>query len=268
MSALLESRRQISPTGQAFFGTPQSTRNLTRPIPRFAHHEDLDRVLTSLARGFGRRHWWPAESAFEIIVGAVLTQNTAWGNVELALANLRAAKALQPAALLALCDSPKSANEPPAFTPLETLIRPSGAFRQKAKKLAAVTRWLHAHAPDFDLTFLATRPLEPLRQDLLSVFGIGPETADSILCYAAGRRTAVVDAYTRRILARHDLVPNATDTQKVKYEDLRTWLQLHLVDDQLVYEEFHALCVLAGYDHCKPTPRCETCPAAPPALPA
>lgn len=262
MPTSLESRRQVAPTGRVFFGTPQSTRDMTRPIERFAHHEDLDRVLTSLAQGFGRQHWWPAESAFEIIVGAVLTQNTAWGNVELALANLRRAKALEPAALLALCDEPM--REGPGLPPLEALIRPSGAFRQKAKKLGAVTRWLHAHAPDFDLTFLAARPLEPLREDLLSVFGIGPETADSILCYAAGRRTAVVDAYTRRILERHGLVPDATDAKKVKYEDLRAWLQGQLVDDQLVFEEFHALCVVAGYDHCKPTPRCETCPVAPP----
>lgn len=253
MSAFLESRRQTDPTGRPYFGTPQT--RTTAPIAQFATDPGLESVLQALADGFGRRHWWPAESAFEVIVGAVLTQNTAWGNVELALANLRAARALEPATLLAL---PWGASES-AVTPasLEALIHRSGAFRQKAKKLRAVTTWLQSHAPDFDLTFLAEAPLEPLRSELLRVFGIGPETADSILCYAAGRRTAVVDAYTRRVLARHELVPDAA---KAKYEDLRNWLQARLVDDPLVYEEFHALFVVAGYEHCKPTAKCDTCP--------
>jgi len=270
MPTSLESRRQVAPDGRPFFGTPSDA----GPIRRFAHDPALDAVLMALARGFGRRHWWPAESAFEIVVGAVLTQNTAWGNVELALANLRAAGALDPARLLDLDASaagnqtardsgprkraPTRPTQSSELTPLETLIRPSGAFRQKAKKLVAVTRWLESRSESFDLTFLATEPLEPLRTDLLAVFGIGPETADSILCYAAGRRTAIVDAYTRRILERHDLVPNAT---KAKYEDLRAWLQARLIDDPLVYEEFHALCVTAGYNHCKPTARCAGCPA-------
>jgi len=252
----LDHRRQTDPAGRTYFGTAET--RASAPLARFATDPGLESVLQALADGFGRRYWWPAASAFEVIVGAVLTQNTAWGNVELALANLRAARALEPRALLALPWGTSEAEVAPGS--LEALIGPSGAFRQKARKLRAVTAWMQSHSPNFDLGFLGAAPLEPLRDELLGVFGIGPETADSILCYAAGRRTAVVDTYTRRVLARHGLVPDAA---KAKYEVLRNWLQARLIDDPLVYEEFHALFVVAGYDHCKPTASCETCPGAP-----
>ena len=136
------------------------------------------------------------------------------------------------------------------------MIRSSGYFRAKARKLAAISRW---YLEVGGLRALRERPLRPLRAALLEVWGVGPETADSILCYAAGRRTAVVDAYTRRILARHGFL-----TGDEPYETVRRWLAERLTRSQPVFEEFHALCVRVGYDHCKPTPRCDACPATSP----
>jgi endonuclease-3 related protein len=219
----------------------------TRPIRRFARDPDLDRLFLGLYRGFGPQRWWPAETPFEVVIGAVLTQNTAWTNVERALASLRAVAPLTPASLLAL-----------APARLARAIRSSGYFRAKARKLHEVSRWYLAAG---GLAELRRRRLEPLRRELLCVWGVGPETADSILCYAAGRRTPVVDAYTRRVLGRHGLVdPDAP------YEELRAWLAERLVPSQVVHEELHALCVRAGYGHCKPRARCETCPAERPAV--
>ena len=219
-----------------------------RPIRRFARDPPLDRLLRDLQTGFGPQQWWPAETPFEVIAGAILTQNTAWGNVAQALENLRRARRLTPARLLRL-----------AAEELEPLIRPSGYFRGKAKKLHEISRW---YLDVGGLRALRERPLAPLRDELLGVWGVGPETADSILCYAAGRRTAVVDAYTRRVLGRHDLLD-----PDLGYEEVRAWLTERLVASQGVFEEFHALFVRVGYNHCKPTPRCETCPATDPPSP-
>jgi len=210
-----------------------------------ARERGLDRVLMELAAGFGWQRWWPARTPFEVIVGAVLTQNTAWRNVERALASLAARTPLTPARLLALEEEE-----------LALAIRSSGYYRSKARKLRAVCAW---YLDCGGLAALRGRRLEPLRRELLGVHGVGPETADSILCYAAGRRTAVVDAYTRRILGRHGLAP-----AEAPYEELRAWLAERLVPSQFVFEEFHALCVRAGYEHCKPTALCEGCPATTP----
>jgi endonuclease-3 related protein len=214
-----------------------------------AQDEEFDRVLMALARGFGFQHWWPAQTPFEVILGAVLTQNTAWTNVERALAGLRGVTELTPARLLALRDEE-----------LETAIRASGYFRAKAKKLRAVSQW---YLDVGGLAAMRERRLEPLREDLLGVWGVGPETADSILCYAAGRRTVVVDTYTRRVLARHRFA-GASDAATAPYETLRRWIGERLVASQFVHEEFHALLVRAGYGHCKPTPNCAQCPAPTP----
>jgi len=248
--------------GEPFVGADGSD----EPIERFAAGSlsgstELEQLLRELAAGFGRRHWWPAASPFEVAVGAVLTQNTAWRNVELALTNLRAAGALEATGLADLAAREAPAAE--ALSPLEVAIRPSGFFRAKAKKLAALVTWWQALGPGprGPEEALASRPLGPLRAELLAVHGVGPETADSILCYAGGRPVAVVDAYTRRILGRHGLVPGA---DRAPYEELRAWLEARLLPEQLVLEEFHALCVAAGYDNCKPTPRCDTCPAPEP----
>lgn len=302
MDAGRADRLRRRPGGAPFVGADGGT----APVAAFARRDvdggaELDDLLLELAAGFGRRHWWPAASPFEVAVGAVLTQNTAWRNVELALANLRVAGVLggedEPLALSELaalqaapdpargpgavsssttvepsCEPPApSAPGPPDATPapptpLEAAIRPAGFFRGKARKLAALTAWWRA-APGGGAAALAGRTLAPLRAELLAIHGVGPETADCLLAYAGGRPVAVVDAYTRRILARHGLVPHAA---RAPYDELRAWLEARLLPEQLVLEEFHALCVAAGAGHCKPSPRCATCPATdpPPAPPA
>lgn len=236
----LEPTRLVSPRGP-FVGTPPPA----SPPGRWAEHARLDRLIRELALAFGYQHWWPGKTPFEVIVGAILTQNTAWTNVEKALARLDALGPITPARLLAL--------EPEL---LRQALVPSGYFNAKARKLVAISHWYLAAG---GLVALRERPLGPLREELLEVHGVGPETADSILCYAAGRRTCVVDAYTRRLLGRHGLVDGAAP-----YETLRRWLEERLVDDPFVYEEFHALAVRVGYDHCKPSPACESCPATTP----
>ncbi|MCC7012546.1 MAG: endonuclease [Planctomycetes bacterium] len=227
-----------SPRGP-FVGTPHPA----RAPRRWARDPALERLLRELHRGFGWQCWWPAATPFEVIVGAILTQNTAWTNVEKALANLRALHALSPARLLELEDAA-----------LLTALRPSGYFNAKARKLREISSW---YLEVGGLRALRERQLNPLREELLGVWGVGPETADSILCYAAGRRTAVVDAYTRRVLSRHELAD-----ANAPYEELRSWLGERLCDSQFVFEEFHALFVRAGYDNCKPSASCATCPAA------
>jgi len=212
---------------------------------RWARDAGLDQLLRELHAGFGYQTWWPAQTPFEVIVGALLTQNTAWTNVELALARLHALGPLTPGRLLALTTAD-----------LAEAVRPSGYYNAKARKLQCVSEWYLAAG---GLEALRERPLGPLRSGLLEVWGVGPETADSILCYAAGRRTAVVDTYTRRILGRHGLA----DPQ-APYEQLRAWLEARLVRSQFVYEEFHALFVRAGYRNCKPSVVCESCPASTP----
>lgn len=215
------------------------------PLERFARDPALEELLQTLHRAFGPQAWWPARTPFEVVIGAVLTQNTAWRNVERALGRLVAANRTTPARLLAL-----------APDELAELVRPAGTYRVKAGRLRAVAGWYLAAG---GLRALRERPLEAVRAELLAVPGIGPETADSILCYAAGRPSPVVDAYARRVLGRHGLVDPA-----LPYEELRRWLAERLVGEQAVIEEFHALCVRTGYNHCKPSPRCETCPAPAP----
>lgn len=212
---------------------------------RWANHARLDRVIDELARGFGFQSWWPASTPFEVIVGAILTQNTAWTNVEKALARLSSLGEITPGRILALDREH-----------LREALVPSGYFNAKTKKLLAISEWYLAVG---GLAALRERPLAPLREELLEVHGVGPETADSILCYAAGRATCVVDAYTRRMLARHRLCDG-----ELPYESIRRWLEERLVDDRFVYEEFHALVVRAGYQHCKPSPACDSCPATTP----
>jgi endonuclease-3 related protein len=215
---------------------------------RFAREPALERLLRELARGHGPQCWWPAETPFEVLVGAVLTQNTAWVNVERALVALKKHTALTPARLITLPSSE-----------LGLVIRASGYFRAKARKLQELSRW---YLESGGLRHLAEAPLSEVRRELLAVWGIGPETADSILCYAAGRRVAVIDAYARRVLGRHGLVD-----PELPYEELRAWLEERLVPSQAVHEETHALFVRAGYHHCKPTPRCDGCAATAPANP-
>lgn len=192
----------------------------------------------------GPQNWWPARTPFEVIVGAILTQNTSWTNVERAIANLRREHLLTPRAL-----------ERVPFSRLASLIRSSGYFRQKAEKLKAFVRFLRKQYSGSLVRMFRTPTLE-LREKLLAVHGIGPETADSILLYAGHKEVFVVDSYTKRIFSRHGWVPD-----NVSYEELRSKIEAALPRDVSRYNEFHALLVQVGKNWCRTRePRCSECP--------
>ncbi|MCE5302797.1 MAG: hypothetical protein LLF97_06765 [Planctomycetaceae bacterium] len=207
-------------------------------------HHSLNAVYRQLLATFGPQHWWPGESPFEVIVGAVLTQNTSWTNVERAIRNLREADLLEPQSLA----------EAPAEE-LEELIRPAGYFRVKAQRLRSLLLWLmDRYEGSLDAMFAT--PLPELREQLLAVRGIGPETADSILLYAGGLPSFVVDAYTHRVFSRHGWIDFDAD-----YPQIQDYVQTELPQDAPTYNEFHALLVRLGKDFCrKSNPKCESCP--------
>jgi endonuclease-3 related protein len=195
----------------------------------------------------GPSRWWPAETPFEVAVGAILTQNTNWKNVEKAIANLKAAGALNAKGLRAL----KPAR-------LEELIRPAGYFRIKTKRLTDFLDFLESES-GLEIEALAEQSLEQLRPKLLAVRGIGPETADSILLYALGKATFVVDAYTVRMFSRHGLIPEDTN-----YHEVQDIAQSAIDPEASDYNEFHALIVRAAKQWChKSKPLCGLCPARP-----
>jgi endonuclease III related protein len=177
------------------------------------------------------------------VVGAILTQNTAWGNVERALAALRARRLLAAASLSGLAPGR-----------LASLIRSSGTFRVKARRLRAFLAYLNERYQG-SLDRMSRAPLDVLRRELLAVPGIGPETADSVLLYALGRPVFVVDAYTRRVLARHRLLPHDAG-----YEEVRAFFEHHLPSDPRLFNEYHALLVAVGKAYCRSRPRCAECP--------
>jgi endonuclease-3 related protein len=208
---------------------------------------ELMRYYEAMSSALGPMHWWPGETPFEVIVGAILTQSTAWGNVELAIANLRAAKMLTPQAMFRV-----------RTERLATLIRPSGYFRQKAKKLKAFVRFLHAGYKG-SLARMFETPTDELRKRLLEVHGIGPETADSILLYGGNHPVFVVDAYTHRIFGRHGITDGKAD-----YEKVRAMIENSLPRRAALFNEFHALIVNTGKNWCrKSVARCESCPLRP-----
>ena len=201
-------------------------------------------VFRLLEAHFGTQKWWPADSPFEVVVGAILTQNTAWTNVEKAIGNLRAADALAPEAISRM-----------APAALEQLIRPAGFFRQKALRLQHVTTVLVTTCAG-EVATLCAGPLDEARSRLLALPGIGPETADSILLYAAHRPSFVVDAYNRRIFSRLGLL--AGDE---KYEAIRARFMAGLPVEPRLYNEYHALIVTLAKSHCrKNRPDCLGCP--------
>jgi len=198
-----------------------------------------------LYSAFGPRHWWPGDSAFEVVVGAILTQNTAWRNVTKAIANLKARNLLSPNALYNVSSQD-----------LAAVIRPAGYYNIKAGRLKHFMAFLFQESAG-DLDRLLSGDLLSLRQKLLDVNGIGPETADSILLYAGNKPTFVVDAYTRRILFRHHLIPEETN-----YEELQNLFMDNLEPDPSMFNEYHALLVHAGHTFClKKRPKCAECPA-------
>ena len=204
---------------------------------------NINQIYKTLYDNYGPQNWWPGDTTFEIMVGAILTQNTNWGNVEKAIANLINAGALSLDAINGM-----------AHEELAELIRPAGYFNVKTKRLKAFTEWLAQTAGD-DLESLKSFSMSSLREQLLSVKGIGKETADSILLYALDMPTFVVDTYTYRVFTRHQLIESEAD-----YDELRDYCMWNLEEDIQLYNEFHALLVMVGKNHCKPKPKCEGCP--------
>jgi endonuclease III related protein len=216
--------------------------NLTEPIRSF---------YSALAEAYGPQHWWPAKTRFEVIVGAYLTQNTSWKNVERALANLRSAGVLNVKGIREIDQAA-----------LEQLLRPSGYFRQKAARLKAFISYLDANYRG-SLRRMFDQSTPKLRAELLALNGIGPETADAILLYAGEHPVFVVDAYTRRILDRHRILPFATN-----YDQIRHTIEHAFADDTpneraRHFNELHALIVMAGKNHCNTSANCAGCPLEP-----
>lgn len=204
----------------------------------------LDEYFNSLFTALGPQHWWPGKTPFEVIVGAILTQNTSWTNVERAISNLREADLLSPEGI-------QKAN----LRRLERLVRSSGYFRQKARKLKAFCSFLETEYGGSLERMFATAT-NVLREKLLGVFGIGPETADSILLYAGGHGTFVVDAYTKRMLQRHGWAG-----ENPKYSDVQWIFERQFPGNAKLFNEFHALIVQAGKRWClKTNPKCGECP--------
>jgi endonuclease-3 related protein len=195
-------------------------------------------IYQRLLDRYGAQHWWPADTPFEVMVGAVLTQNTAWSNVEKAIDNLKSMNGLSLDSLLAM---PRER--------LAALIRPAGYFNVKAQRLLSLCRFLQQYP---DLEALDT---EPLRKRLLSVHGVGPETADDILLYAFNRPVFVIDAYTRRLFSRLGLIDH-----DYGYETLRAGIEAALQRDSSLFNEYHALIVVHAKAHCRTNPLCADCP--------
>ncbi len=205
----------------------------------------LKEVYDRLYVAYGPQHWWPADSPFEVIVGAVLVQNTSWQNVCKAIDGLRRHDLLEPQALH---DVP--------LDELEELIRPAGYYRIKARRLHNLLDFLVGRYHGSLETMFGTG-LPALREQLLEVSGIGPETADSILLYAGGLPTFVVDAYTHRVMARHNWLPFDTD-----YYQIQDHFHSGLPEDASLFNEYHALLVEVGKQHCRKRPLCAGCPLA------
>jgi endonuclease III related protein len=209
----------------------------------------LRRVYPLLRRHYGHQHWWPGETRFEVCVGAILTQNTNWSNVERAIANLKAVRALNPAALYALPE-PQLAH----------LIRPAGYFNVKARRLRAFLKFL-VETGHGSLDRLFAGDTATVRGRLLEVNGIGPETADSMLLYAGGHARFVIDAYTKRIFQRHHWAAAG-----VTYEELQRLCEWAMSEKSVqetpdYWQDYHAQLVMVGKDFCRPRqPRCARCP--------
>jgi endonuclease-3 related protein len=212
--------------------------------------ETLMAMYEAMRRRFGHQHWWPSSAKLpaprrklEICVGAILTQNTNWRNVEKALANLIGAGGMSVERLDAM-----------EAEQLAALIRPAGYFNVKAKRLKHFVAHV-ARCYGGRIEKLLRRPTGPLREELLEIHGIGRETADSMILYGAARCTFVVDAYTRRALLRHGLIDASAD-----YEAIRSLFESHVPARVSLYNDYHAQWVAVGKTYCRPTARCEGCP--------
>ncbi len=219
---------------------------------RFSHHvcsnmnqlrQNLLYIYQRLRAYFGPANWWPAETPLEVMVGAVLTQNSSWTNAEKAILALKRENLLTVAALQQV-----------PLDHLARLVRSSGYYNQKAKKLKALINFI-VDRYDSSVQLLATKPLPILREELLQIYGIGPETADSILLYALDKPIFVVDAYTRRIFSRHNFFLEGWN-----YQQIQDFFMAHLPRDIQLYNDFHALIVYTGKDFCRKKPSCGRCP--------
>ncbi len=213
------------------------------PKSRKLHPHELLKVYQTLRQAFGHQHWWPGETPFEVIVGAILTQNTSWSNVERAIENLKKNGKLTPQALRQISEKA-----------LAKSIRPAGYFNIKANRLKHFIQFLYS-AYHGNLDTLRAERGSVLRSRLLAVKGIGPETADSILLYATQKPFFVIDAYTKRIFARHRLFP-----YKHPYEAWRRLFERALPKKVSLYNDFHAQIVAAGKQYCRTKPDCDHCP--------
>ena len=208
--------------------------------------DELEEIYRRMLTHFGPQHWWPGETPFEVMVGAILTQNTNWQNVEKAIANLKGAGVLSLPALAAL-----------SVEKLAEYIRPAGYYNIKAGRLQNLFTMIAEHW-DNDLDYLLEQSAPVLREQLLSVKGIGPETADSMVLYAAGQPIFVVDAYTHRILLRHEVISEDYD-----YFQIQEMFMDNLNEDADLFNEYHALLVQVGKQFCKKSkPQCGGCPLA------
>jgi endonuclease-3 related protein len=203
----------------------------------------LKSYYNKLYKYFGPRGWWPADTPFEVAIGAILTQNTAWINVEKAIGNLKNYNLLSARRLYEI--DPRD---------LARLIRPAGYFNIKAKRLKSFIKWL-MHRCDGDMEILRQEPLSELRQELIAIPGIGRETADSILLYALGKPVFVVDTYTYRVFTRHKLID-----EDAGYEEIQGFFHRHLDPDPRLYNEYHAQIVQVGKTFCRSKPLCRKCP--------
>jgi len=203
----------------------------------------LMEIYHKLFKAYGPRHWWPGETPFEVMVGAILTQNTSWRNVEKAIQKLKDKGVLNAEGIHQLRKSQ-----------LAPLIRSSGYYRIKAERLKAFEGFLFEEY-DGDIEKMGEERLPVLRQKLIGVNGIGPETADSILLYGLNKPIFVVDAYTKRILSRHGMI-----SENASYEEIQRLFMSHLPMDVRLFNEYHALLVYLGKTLCKKVPRCDECP--------
>lgn len=201
------------------------------------------KIYQTMLNTLGPQQWWPGETPFEVVIGAILTQNTNWSNVEKAIRNLKAADRLSPRGIYEL-----------STIELAQLIRPSGFFNVKAKRVKTFINWLFSRY-EGDLSRMFRQDLQTLRDELLSVKGIGPETADSILLYAGDMPTFVVDAYTHRIFSRHGLI-----SEESTYDEMKAFFEENLPKEVRLFNEYHALLVQIGKRYCKPKKACEPCP--------
>ena len=226
-----------------------------KSTPRISDREDeqftphtlsgqrLMEMFDLLLAHFGPQNWWPAKTELEVMIGAILTQNTNWVNVEKAILNLKNKKLISLDRLMSIPTGD-----------LAGIIRPAGYYNVKAKRLKNLVDFIFDRY-DGDLEVLLGEETDHLREGLLSVNGVGPETADSIILYAAKRPLFVVDTYTHRILSRHVMVG-----EDATYYDLQELFMDHLPEDTPLFNEFHALIVLTGKSFCRKKPLCEDCP--------